>query len=109
MSSGLRQQITVTLDDGRVLKTETSLMDTLRWEKVNNRGWFDREKTSLSQISFIAWSSLARAGEYDGNWEAFSAHIADLELVDDAAGGEAGEPPDPTGPDPGAEPSSSWP
>lgn len=106
--SGLCQQILVTLEDGREFKAETNVSDTLRWEKVNKRGWFDDENTSVSQIAFLAWSALSRVKEYDAGYDEFSKRIAELEVKKDEANSEAAGP-DPTGEEAGGGSSSSSP
>ncbi len=96
-----RKIATVRLADGRLLRTEVGNPDTIRWEKTAARRWPEllpdvkdgevRFKAPMFMQTFVAWASLKRTRQYDGEFEQF-ADTDCLEVTTDE------EPVDPTPP-----------
>lgn len=92
-----RQTYAVELADGRTLTAEVANPDTVRWEMTASRRWPEllpksdadgnvQFKAPVLMQTFVCWSALKRAGQYEPDFEMFrDADCIGFELTEDAA------------------------
>jgi hypothetical protein len=63
--------LSITLDGEDPFTVTADGRDVRAWEREFGKSWFDSEKASYADVTYLGFSAARRAGKFDGDWEAF--------------------------------------
>lgn len=84
-SIGMSERYLITLKSGEDIDVQTTMRDTLAWEKANKgKPFLGNGMLSHHQMLWVAWSAARREGKTDvKSFDAFAVQVVDLGTFDD--------------------------
>lgn len=91
-------RVAVVIDRGAELveyTTQTDNRDAVRWDMTRGRkNWPTGEDAPVLWLTFIAWSALVRAGDFEGDFAAFNDVTVSIRAIDIDGAPITGEDPE---------------
>ena len=82
----MKATVAVETTDGQTRTVVIAVPDFIRWEKTYKGKTSDLASSwRMEDWTFLAWSSLNRAGEVDAKFEDWQLDVLEVRLEDDAA------------------------